>query len=162
EPLVKKLLDWYANDPDAGVHSAIDWLLRHKNEGPMPRALDWGQAEALERIDHERAGKEPPPGNWAEKERVQRPVVPPKGQPGGSVKRRGRTMVTFPGLVEFEMGPPPPEEGRLTNETPPRRRISRRFAVASKLVTSEQWQQFIQEQPVTWKAAVTPFGGGYA
>src|SRR5208283_5179259 len=57
--LVKKLLGWYRDDPDAGIHGAIDWLLRHGKEGPVPRPLDWGQAKELERIDSERAGKPP-------------------------------------------------------------------------------------------------------
>src|SRR5205085_8931320 len=46
-PLVKKLLAWYRAHPDAGVHGAIDWLLRHGKQGPAARKLDWGQAAAL-------------------------------------------------------------------------------------------------------------------
>src|SRR5262249_1547051 len=30
--LVVKLLQWYRDDPDAGIHGAIDWLLRHGRE----------------------------------------------------------------------------------------------------------------------------------
>src|SRR5262249_54677125 len=52
-PLVKKLLGWYREDPDAGIHGAIDWLLRHGKEGPVNRPLDWGCAKELERIDGE-------------------------------------------------------------------------------------------------------------
>jgi hypothetical protein len=59
DPLVKKLLGWYRDDPDPGVHSAIDWLLRHGREGPTLRPLDWGQSEALDAIDKELAGKKP-------------------------------------------------------------------------------------------------------
>ena len=40
-PLVRKLLQWYRDDPDAGIHGAIDWLLRHGKEGPLGRPLEW-------------------------------------------------------------------------------------------------------------------------
>jgi hypothetical protein len=33
------LVRWYRDDPDAGVHGAIDWLLRHDMEGPEKRKL---------------------------------------------------------------------------------------------------------------------------
>ncbi len=67
-PLVKKLLGWYREDPDAGIHGAIDWLLRHGKEGPVNRPLDWGCAKQLERIDKELAGKPPhaPPLRFGE------------------------------------------------------------------------------------------------
>src|SRR5207249_4199581 len=42
-----RLLRWYRDDPDPGVHGAIDWLLRHGRDGPQPRKHDWGQAETL-------------------------------------------------------------------------------------------------------------------
>jgi hypothetical protein len=35
--IVTKLLECYRNDPNAGIHGAIDWLLRHGKEGPVPR-----------------------------------------------------------------------------------------------------------------------------
>jgi hypothetical protein len=49
-PLVAKLLNWYENDRDPGIHGAIDWLLRHGKEGPQERKLDWGQESALEQL----------------------------------------------------------------------------------------------------------------
>jgi hypothetical protein len=55
--LVAKLLDWYRHDPDAGIHGAIDWLLRHGKEGPTDRPLDWGQAKTLAKIDEEPAAQ---------------------------------------------------------------------------------------------------------
>src|SRR5262249_20643458 len=47
-PLGEKLLLWYREDPDAGIHGAIDWLLRHGKEGKVDRLLDWKGARALE------------------------------------------------------------------------------------------------------------------
>ena len=64
-PLGKKLLAWYRDDPDAGIHGAIDWLLRHGKEGPLPRPQDWGQAKELERIDKELAGQPDAPARDA-------------------------------------------------------------------------------------------------
>jgi hypothetical protein len=37
--LLPLLLKWYREDADAGVHGAIDWLLRHGKEGPAPRKV---------------------------------------------------------------------------------------------------------------------------
>jgi hypothetical protein len=56
-----KLLRWYREDADPGVHAAIDWLLRYGKEGPMPRKCDWGQAEALQKIDADLASRERQP-----------------------------------------------------------------------------------------------------
>ena len=45
------LLRWYETDNDAGVHSAIDWLLRHGHQGDRPRHLDWHQGEELAALE---------------------------------------------------------------------------------------------------------------
>jgi hypothetical protein len=55
--LVPRLLAWYRDDPDAGIHGAIDWLLRHGKEGKGERPLNWGQAGALAKIDEELAAR---------------------------------------------------------------------------------------------------------
>src|SRR5204863_5967918 len=34
------LLSWYRDEPDPGIHGAIDWLLRHGRQGDMPRQID--------------------------------------------------------------------------------------------------------------------------
>jgi formylglycine-generating enzyme required for sulfatase activity len=141
-PLVGKLLDWYRNDPDAGIHGAIDWLLRHGKEGPVARKSDWGQGEALAAIDAELAGKAPPAGqNWY-------------------VTKSGFTMALVAGPVEFTMGSPTSEAGRQTYETPHRRRIGRSFAIAAKPVTVRQWKEFLRSGPpgvpTDWDAHSAP------
>ena len=45
--LLPLLLRWYQDDPDPGVHGAIDWLLRNGRQGEAARQLDWGQREVL-------------------------------------------------------------------------------------------------------------------
>jgi formylglycine-generating enzyme required for sulfatase activity len=130
EPLVENLLGWYRDDPDAGVHGAIDWLLRQGKEGPRNRPLDWKQGKELERIDEELAR-----GN-------------PDGTRGWYVNREGHAMTVIKGPVEFRMGSPPWEPERdAANESPHRRIIGRSFALAAKPVTVAQWQRFLKDRP---------------
>jgi formylglycine-generating enzyme required for sulfatase activity len=126
--LVPRLLAWYRDDPDPGIHGAVDWLLRHGMEGPEKRKLDWGEAGALRQIDDERKGKPAEGRRW-------------------EVNGQGQTLVLIPGPVEFRMGSPPTEEGRRNYETLHQRRIGRSFAIASKPVTVEEFQRFLRERP---------------
>jgi formylglycine-generating enzyme required for sulfatase activity len=124
--ILPRLLRWYAEDPDPGIHGAIDWLLRHGREGREPRKLDWGKAEALRRIDQEVQGRKPPDGRrWL-------------------VNSQGQTLTLIPGPVEFLMGSPASEPGRLDTELQHRCRIGRSFAIASKPVTVAQFQAFLK------------------
>ena len=52
------------------------------------------------------------------------------------------------GPVEFRMGSPPTEPERFSDEILHRRIIPRRFAIATKEVTVEQYQEFVKENPV--------------
>jgi formylglycine-generating enzyme required for sulfatase activity len=128
-PLTATLLEWYRDDPDPGVHGAVDWLLRHGQEGPAARPLDWGQAAELAKIDGELKRRDP------------------DGKRGWYVNGQGQTMVLVPGPLEFRMGSPQDEEGRRPDEALHRRRIGRRFAVAGTPVTVEQWRQFLKDRP---------------
>ena len=59
------------------------------------------------------------------------------------VNGQGQTFAVIQGPVEFRMGSPPTETERVAeSETPVRMRIPRRFAIAAKEVTLEQWQRF--------------------
>jgi formylglycine-generating enzyme required for sulfatase activity len=40
ETLIKKLADWYANDPSSGVHGAAGWLLRQLGEKEVAEGVD--------------------------------------------------------------------------------------------------------------------------
>jgi formylglycine-generating enzyme required for sulfatase activity len=133
QPLVKKLLRWYRDDPDPGMHGALDWLLRHAKEGEADRPLDWGQSQELERIDAQLASGAPsaraaPTPTWW-------------------VNSQGMTFTILPGPVEFRMGSPPCEPGRREDERPHQRRIDRSYALATKPVTVAQWQRFLAERP---------------
>jgi serine/threonine protein kinase/formylglycine-generating enzyme required for sulfatase activity len=113
--LVDDLLRTYRDDPDRGLHAAVDWLLRHC----------WGLGAELERIDRELAGQPPGAREW---------YVTPQGQ----------TLVTFRGGVDFLMGSPTAERARQTDEGLHPKRIERSFAVASKEVTVGQFRKFLK------------------
>jgi len=106
-------LRWYREDPDPGLHSAIDWLLRHGKEGPESRPFDWGQAQALKTADATLAGKAPPPGQrWL-------------------VSKTGQTFALFPGPVEL-----PQQAGN-------RLQLGHGFALATTPVTLAQLRKVI-------------------
>jgi formylglycine-generating enzyme required for sulfatase activity len=127
--VVPRLLRWYDREKDAGVHGAVDWLLRHAREGPRPRKLDWKQGAALRAIDRAHVGKPPARGQrWY-------------------VNKTGLRMVRIGGLVEFDMGAPGHETDRQANEGQHRRRIGRNYAISAKLITREQFQKFLDAHP---------------
>jgi formylglycine-generating enzyme required for sulfatase activity len=55
---------------------------------------------------------------------------------------QGQTMVVIPGPVEFTMGSPLTETGRMPEELQRRMRIGRTFAISAKAVTFEQQRRF--------------------
>ncbi len=131
--LVDRLLQWYRDDPDPGLHSAVDWLLRHGRQGTTARRLDWHQQAALDAIDRDRAGQ--PPGNrrWY-------------------VTREGHTLAVVPGPVQFLMGSPEYEPDRLAKyERLHRQGIPRSFAIGTKEVTVAQFRRFLKANPTIRK-----------
>ena len=127
--LTARLLGWYRDDPDPGIHGAVDWLLRNAKEGPEPRKLDWDQAAALRAIDKELRRRDP------------------DGDRGWYVNGQGQTMVLVPGPVEFRMGSPGVESRGRDDEIPHQQRIERSFAIANRSVTVEEFQLFLKERP---------------
>jgi len=118
QPLVERLWQTYRDDPDPGIHSAVNWLLRSR----------WGHGERIQQIDQELAGQPPGPRRWY-------------------VTARGHTLAVIPGPPEFTMGSPEHEPYRLPGETPHLRRISRSFAIATKEVTVRQFREFLKDNP---------------
>jgi formylglycine-generating enzyme required for sulfatase activity len=115
--LIRQLLKAYRSHPDPGVHSAAGWLLRR-----------WGQGQGLAAVDGELSG-------------------PPAGRRGWFVNRQGQTLALVPGPVEFLMGSPEYEAGRLPQEKLHWRRIPRSFAIATCGVTVRQFRRFVQAHP---------------
>ena len=114
EPLSAKLLDLYRNDPDSGIHGAVEWALRQ-----------WKEREKLLELD------------------AQLMKVKDWGERRWFVNGQGQTFAVIEGPLEFHMGSPATEQQRNGGmETPRRMIIPRRFAVAAKEVTVEQWLRF--------------------
>jgi serine/threonine protein kinase/formylglycine-generating enzyme required for sulfatase activity len=132
-PLVTKLLGWYENDPDAGVHGAIDWLLRHGEEGEKARPLDWGQREQLDKIDAKLAKRA------RDRNKSKAPTWEVNGQ--------GMTFTVIHRPEQFHIGAPEGEPGRPDREPYHLRIIGRSFAIATKPVTVAQWKQFLKDRP---------------
>ncbi len=119
EPLIARLLDLYRNDPDAGIHGASEWTLRQWKEQPTLDAADIELIKLKDRGDR----------RWY-------------------VNSQGQTFTLIDGPVEFRMGSPPTEPDRIAaNELPHRRIIPRRFAIAAKEVTVEEYQEYVKENP---------------
>ena len=131
-PLIPRFLRWYRADPDPGIHGAIDWLLRYGQQGENPRKLDWHQPEALTEVDRSLAGRS------ARREWY--------------VTREGQTMTIIGGPVEFRMGSPDYEVGRMPASDSPKEtlhlaRIPRSFSIANKEITIGQFQRFLDANP---------------
>ncbi len=121
EPLITKLLDLYRNDPDAGIHGAAEWTLRQ-----------WGQQEKIREMD------------------AQLMKVKDRGERRWYVNGQGQTFAVIDGPVEFGMGSPPTDMERTPGNEPLRRMaIPRRFAIAAKEVTVEQFQRFLKLGGIT-------------
>ncbi len=124
EPLIGKLLDLYRNDPDAGIHGAAEWTLRK-----------WGQQARLREVDADLMKIR----EWGDRRWF--------------MNSQGQTYAVIEGPVEFRMGSPPTEPTRngTMGENPRRLVIPRRFAIAAKEVTIEQFQRFLKLGGITIK-----------
>jgi len=121
EPLIGKLIDLYRNDPDAGVHGAVERTLRK-----------WGQQERLRDVDAQLIKQKD------------------LGERRWFINGEGQTFAVIEGPVEFRMGSPLTETERTPGNEPPRRIIiPRSFAIATKEVTKEQFQRFLKLAKIT-------------
>ena len=137
ERVIPKLLRLYRDEPDPGLHAAVDWLLRR-----------WQQLDKVQEINRQLAGRSDAAGGLV------------RGTPGDKthwyVNGEGQTMVVIPGPVEFMMGSPSTEAGRIPPEPLHRMRIGRTFSIAAKPVTVEQFLRFRKTH--TYERAYAPTG----
>jgi formylglycine-generating enzyme required for sulfatase activity len=140
EALAPKVLQLYRDDPDAGLHGSAEWLLRQ-----------WGQGQKLR--EAEEAWVKDREGRLQRQEQIREELAKDKGQVQGYwyVNGQGQTMVVIRGPVEFLMGSPPTEGGRVGGpqgkvEQQLRKRIGRSFAVATKEVTVRQFGEFLKSR----------------
>jgi eukaryotic-like serine/threonine-protein kinase len=126
--LIAELLTMYRNDPDPGVHSAIEWLL-----------VRWGFKGRLDPIVTE----------LRETSRISRNLR-------WFVNRHGETMVIVPKSYEFLMGSPIGEARRNETEEQHVRRIERTFAIGSKEVTVHQFLEVFPEKERVYDKVFSP------
>ncbi|MFN0017371.1 MAG: protein kinase domain-containing protein [Pirellulaceae bacterium] len=124
--LLPKLQEIYRTEKDAGLHAAVEWLLR-----------TWQQETWLKQVNEE----------WAlNKEQLQKRqqaiVLAPGALPQWYVTGQGHTIVAIPGPVEFLMGSPPAELDREDDEVEHKQTIDHSFALAAKSVTVAQYCEF--------------------
>jgi formylglycine-generating enzyme required for sulfatase activity len=113
--LISLLLDLYENDPDAGIHGAAEWALRR-----------WKQLERVTEIDKRLRGQNRGDRRW-------------------EVNGQGQTIVFVEGPVQFRMGSPTDEPGRLLTDLKAHpREIDHRFAIAAKEVSVADYQKFVK------------------
>jgi formylglycine-generating enzyme required for sulfatase activity len=125
ERTIARLFDWYEHDPDAGVHGAVEWLLRR-----------WGQAERL-------------------KDRDRRLLGAPRGQRGWYVNGQGQTMVLVPKPGEVELGELNQANGAFSGGKIRKAKIDWGFAIAAKKVTVAQFLRFRKGYPYNTRHAPT-------
>jgi formylglycine-generating enzyme required for sulfatase activity len=114
ERWVERLRQWYREEADAGLHGAVEWLLRR-----------WGEGAAVNRMDEELKSR------------------PPRAGRQWYVNGQGQTLVVVPAGAEFWMGSPGAEATRFAvNEPLHRQRIPRAYAIGTKEVTVAQFQRF--------------------
>jgi serine/threonine protein kinase/formylglycine-generating enzyme required for sulfatase activity len=116
EALPEELLKLYRLDPDAGIHGAAEWTLRR-----------WGLGEKLGTIDQELSNRKAQ-GDWR-----------------WYINHQGQTFTVINRVEEFRVGAPATDVERDSAiETPRRIAIPRRYAIATKEVSVEQFERFVK------------------
>lgn len=129
--LLSRLLRDYRDDPDSGIHGAVDWLFR---QWQVNYKLNQWQVE-LKKIDAELAT-----------EKASRVASAP-GARRWYINGQGQTMVIVPKPDVVELG-----EGQERSK----HRINRAYAIAAKEVTVEQFLRFRQDHRQFKQYSPTP------
>jgi formylglycine-generating enzyme required for sulfatase activity len=114
------LEDLYRKDPDAGIHSAVAWLLRSWNESDLLTAMD-GEPTSTGPMD----GRQ-----WY-------------------VNSQGTTMTVIDHPPAFTMGPADDEPLQTPFDRRHLRKVNRRFAMGSTEVTWRQFQKYALDYGAT-------------
>jgi len=118
--LEDELLAWYRHDPDAGIHAAVDWLLRER----------WGLGRALESIDQELAAQ-PLPANR-----------------GWFVNSQAQTYTIIRGPVSLRAGSARiSDPNRIADEPQFTIQVPRSFAIAAREVSRRDFNRFLAKNP---------------
>jgi hypothetical protein len=131
QALLPRVQRIYRTASDPGLHASAEWLLRQWQQQAWLKQTNEAWAKDKEqrtkrlRVIHQLLAKD--------KE---------KSPPQWYVTSQGQTLVVIPGPVEFRMGSPSTEEGRVPIELQHKQRIGRTFAIAAEAVTVEQYRKF--------------------
>jgi formylglycine-generating enzyme required for sulfatase activity/tRNA A-37 threonylcarbamoyl transferase component Bud32 len=118
QQLVARLVQNYQDDPDPGVHGAIEWLLRQwRQQGELPKLRNY------------------------------KPKGPPGGTPTWGVNGQGQTLTVIPGPVQSPMATPESQGKRTPAEKSHGQKILQSFAITTKEVTVEEFQRFLADNP---------------
>jgi eukaryotic-like serine/threonine-protein kinase len=121
KPLIDRLVGVFETEPDAGLHSAVEWLLRKWRQGERLEAL-------LDKLKSD------------EKRRLADPAA---GKKQWYVNTQKQTFVVVDAREGwFWMGSPESEPERNGDETAHRCHIGRRFAIATHEITKDQYRTF--------------------
>ena len=138
QALLPKLQGLYRTASDPGLHGASEWLLRTWNEDKWLKGMNAEWIKDSEQREKRVEG--------IRKQLASRVASAPGVPPQWYVNGQGQTMVVIPGPVEFQMGSPPSEKDRRTDEIVHARRIGRSFAIASKSVTLGEYRSLTKNQ----------------
>jgi formylglycine-generating enzyme required for sulfatase activity len=138
-----KLMFLYRTHPDAGMHGALDWLLRRRWKWPDVWAFDAECAARARAAQVVRALPDAVPLGPLGPLGAMRRALPPRGPTDSDwfVNGEGQTFAVVRGPVEFTMGTPTNEPQRYGSEVQHRKRIPRTFAIATREVTVAEYNR---------------------
>ncbi|RLS84296.1 MAG: hypothetical protein DWI06_03730 [Planctomycetota bacterium] len=129
--LIPSLKEIYVNEPDAGLHSSTEWLLKI-----------WSQQSFINQANNSWKDER---GSSLKRQREIKNLLEDgksKPLPQWYVNGQGQTMVVIPGPVEFMMGSQLGEAGGNNSETQHKRQIGRSFEISNKAVTLAHYKKF--------------------
>ncbi len=122
-----EFLGLYQNSPDAGLHGALDWLLRKR----------WSMGKECDLVCESLKSKTVPGNKWL-------------------VNSMGQTFVILDGPIKFQIGSPLDEPLRYEAERIHERAIARSIVVAQKEVTLNDFLLLMPQQRYIEKYSKTP------
>lgn len=143
QELVTALRSIFRESPDSGLHAAAEWTLRQLKDDVW---LD----ETISAWARDPKQRTPKRGSAGAR------TTESGTRPGWLVNGQAQTLTVVSGPVEFLMGAPATEPGRLLLDRQHRVRIGRSFAIATKPVTVAEFKRFRPEYDYLAQYAPTP------
>jgi formylglycine-generating enzyme required for sulfatase activity len=138
QPLIEELFTIFENEPDPGLHGAVEWLLRRWDQGDRV----WNLVVKLRTVESQRQQRQA-----TEKRQWY-------------VNAHGMTFAYVNVDAVVRTGSPDSEEGRHDDERIEEWRVGRRIAACTTEVTKAQFREFQQTAKTVdpaWMASVAPY-----